>query len=89
MKNYTKQDEIIQSAFELLGKEIAVIHAKDFIIENDMVKSVAAGKGQFHYEPLIKLIKEKKPFIHVTLEDTVPENVFEAKGYLEELYTKA
>lgn len=89
LKNYTKQDEIIQSAFELLGKEIAVIHAKDFIIENDMVKSVAAGKGRFHYEPLIKLIKEKKPFIHVTLEDTVPENVFEAKGYLEELYAKA
>ena len=88
LENYTKQDEIIQSAFELLGKEIAVIHAKDFVIENDTIKSVAAGKGLFHYEPLMKLIKEKKPYIHVTLEDTNPENVFEAKGYLEEIYAK-
>lgn len=89
VENYTRQEEIIQSAFELLGKDIAVIHAKDFVIEGDTVKSVAAGKGHFHYEPLMKLIKEKKPYIHVTMENTTPENVFEAKKYLEELYAKA
>lgn len=89
VENYTKQDEIIQSAFDLLGKDIAVIHAKDFVIENHEVKSVPAGKGMFHYEPLMKLIKERKPYIHVTLEDTTPENVFEAKGYLERLYAEA
>jgi len=89
MENYNQQDEIIQSAFELLGKEIAVIHAKDFVIEDGTIKSVAAGKGMFHYEPLMKQIKEHKPYIHVTLEDTTPENVFEAKEYLEKLYAKA
>lgn len=89
LENYTRQDEIVQSAFALLEKDIAVIHAKDFVIEGDTVKSVAAGKGLFQYEPLMKQIKEKKPFIHVTMEDTTPENVFEAKKYLEEIYAKA
>ena len=86
LENYTRQEEIVQSAFELLGKEIVVIHAKDFVIEGENIQSVAAGKGLFQYQPLMKQIKEKKPFIHVTLEDTTPENVQEAKGYLEGIY---
>lgn len=89
VENYTRQDEIIQSAFDLLGKDIAVIHAKDFVIEGNAVKSVAAGTGMFHYAPLMKLIKERKPYIHVTMEDTKPENVFQAKEYLEKLYAEA
>lgn len=92
--NIKDQDEIITKAFELLGKDIAVVHCKDFIDEGKEVdlKSVAAGKGGpdgkggLNYPLLLKLIKEHKPFVHCTLENTVPENAVETREYMENLY---
>ncbi len=92
--NIKDQDEIITKAFELLGKDIAVIHCKDFIDEGKEVdlKSVAAGtggsdgKGGLNYPLLLKLIKEHKPYIHCTLENTVPENAVATREFMEKLY---
>ncbi len=89
IENYEKQDEIITEAFTLLRKEIAVIHAKDFIVEDGQVKSVISGRGMLNYDLLMKLIKEHKPHIHVLLENTKPENVFEAKEFVERKYEEA
>ncbi|MBU5468784.1 sugar phosphate isomerase/epimerase [Falcatimonas sp. MSJ-15] len=87
--NYMRQDEIITEAFELLRDEIAVVHAKDFVIENGEIKSVRAGAGQFNYDLLMQNVKKYKPYIHVTLEDTKPEDVFEAKAHVEAAYERA
>jgi len=84
--NYQAQDEIIEKAFALLGNDIAVIHAKDFRIEEDMVKSVEIGTGIFHYDVLMKQVKTRKPFIHVTLEDTKPENALQSKAFIQKMY---
>lgn len=84
--NHLKQDEIVNEAFRLFGNEIAVIHAKDFLIEEDRIISVPAGTGGFHYDVLMKQVKEHKPFIHVLLEDTKPDNAAASKEFVENHY---
>ena len=86
--NLDKQDEIIDKAFELLGDDIAVIHCKDYVIEGDEIKSIAAGTGSFNYPHLMKMIKKHKPYCHVTLENTVPENAIATRDFMEKLYAE-
>lgn len=84
--NYKNQDMIIEEAIDLLGKDMAVIHMKDFIVQDQQIKSVAAGLGQLNYQPIIKFIRNNKAMIHCTLEDTTPENAVQAKEYIQKLY---
>ena len=84
--NYTEQDSIVKQAFELYGDEIAVIHCKDFKIENDDIISIPSGTGEFHYDVLLPLIEKKKPHIHVLLENTKPENAVKTKEFMQGLY---
>lgn len=84
--NYDKQDDIIRKSFDLFGDKIVIIHAKDFIYEDGKVKQVSIGKGQFNYPLLLSLIKQKKPYIDIILEDTVPEDLDSSIKYIEEIY---
>lgn len=86
--NYKQQDEIIEQAFDLLGPDIAVVHAKDYVIENGELKSIAAGTGGMNYPLLLKKIKEHKPYVHVTLENTVPSNAVATREFMEKLYAE-
>jgi sugar phosphate isomerase/epimerase len=86
--NYRNQAEVIGEAIELLGKDIAVIHMKDFVVKDNSLISVSAGSGNLDYMPILKFIKAKKPYIHCTLEDTCPENAEAAKEYIEAMYHK-
>lgn len=87
--NYEKQDEIMDEAIELLGKDIAVLHVKDFVVENGELKSVPVGFGQFHWDRIMPYLKKEKPYMHATLEDTKPDNAVEALHYVQSLYQKA
>lgn len=87
--NYERREEIFKEAIELLGKDIAVVHIKDFVIEDGKMISVAAGIGMMDYTQIVKFIKEQKPYIHVTLENTVPENAVEARKYFQGLWDEA
>ncbi len=87
--NYEQREEIFAEAIELLGKDIAVVHIKDFIIEDGKMISVAAGTGMMDYTQIVKFIKEQKPYIHVTLENTVPENAVEARKFFQGLWDEA
>ena len=84
--NYKERDAIIAEAIELLGDDVAMIHIKDFVVENGALKSVAAGTGEMDYTQIIRFIKERKPHVHVTLEDTVPENAVAARKYIQRLW---
>lgn len=88
MDNYHQQTEVIEEAIELLGNDVAIVHMKDFVIEDNKLKSVAAGTGELNYQPIIDFIKSKKPFIHCTLEDTKPDNAILSKQYIESMYVK-
>ncbi|MBU3099027.1 MULTISPECIES: sugar phosphate isomerase/epimerase family protein [Clostridium] len=86
--NFDKQDEIIKKSFELFGDKIAIIHAKDFVYDDGKVKQVSIGSGKFNYPLLLSLIKERKPYIDIILEDTVPTDLDSSIKYIEELYKK-
>jgi len=85
--NYMEQGNIINEAFELLREEIACIHAKDFILDADgNVKSVISGEGILDYDLLMSHIRKCKPYIHVLLEETNPDNVLFARDFVQDKY---
>ncbi len=86
ISNYQNREQVIREAIEALGKDIAVVHIKDFRVENGELVSVAAGTGEMNYEEIIRFIKKEKPYIHVTLENTVPENAETARNYIQKLW---
>jgi L-ribulose-5-phosphate 3-epimerase len=86
--NYENQDEIIKEAFELLGDRMVIMHAKDFIVENDQVKSVPAGKGLLNYELILRELKSRKPYINVLMEDTQDPNIEASMKYLKDIYSR-
>ncbi len=89
ISNYRNRELIIHEAVETLGKDIAVVHIKDFIVENEELVSVAAGTGEMDYTEIIRFIKKEKPYIHATLENTVPENAEAARKYIQKLWDEA
>ena len=86
ISNYENREEIFAEAIDLLGDDIAMLHLKDFVVENGGLKSVACGTGEMNYENILRFVKEKKPFMHATLENTVPENAVSAREYIQRIY---
>ena len=72
--NFVRREEIFAETIELLGPEIAMIHLKDFTVENGALRSVGCGLGEMDYRTVLSFVKEKKPYVHATLENTRPEN---------------
>lgn len=87
--NYRKQREIVEEAIEVLGKDIAMIHIKDFIVEGEKLVSVGAGLGQMDYTAIMRFIKKQKPHIHVTLENTTPADSIQCRAHILKLYEEA
>lgn len=87
--NYQDHVEIIKEFTEILGPDIAIIHAKDFKMENGKLLSCPCGMGVMNYDYLLSYIKNHKPHIHVLLEDTQPENALQARRFMEDAYSRA
>lgn len=87
--NYERRDEIFNEAMELLCDDIAVVHIKDFVVSGNELVSVAAGDGEMNYDEIMRFIKREKPFIHVSLENTTPENRMRSKALIEKAYANA
>ncbi|MCD7883475.1 MAG: sugar phosphate isomerase/epimerase [Lachnospiraceae bacterium] len=86
ISNYQNSDEIFAETIELLGEDVAVMHLKDYRVEGNQLISTAAGTGQMDYSRIIRFIKERKPYIHATLEDTVPANAVQAREHIQQLW---
>lgn len=84
--NYKDQIAIVDEAIDVLGKDVAMVHLKDFVVEDGALKSVGAGLGEMDYTSVIKFMKSRKPFIHATLENTTPENNVQVKNFIQNLY---
>ncbi|MCM1025550.1 MAG: sugar phosphate isomerase/epimerase [Roseburia sp.] len=82
MANYQDRDAVFREAIELLGPDIAMVHLKDFRVENGKMISVGCGQGIMDYTEILRFMKTRKPYIHATLEDTKPENNQQAKEYI-------
>lgn len=86
--NYQSYEDMVSEFTELLGPDIAAIHAKDFRIEDGKMYTCPCGMGQMDYTSLMTYIKKHKPYIHVLLENTAPENAVQARKCLEEVYSR-
>lgn len=87
--DYQKQDDMIRQAFELFGDRIVAIHAKEFIMESGKKTVIdTIGKGLLNYELLLKIIKERKPYINVSMESTRPETMDESIRFIKDLYQR-
>ncbi len=88
-ENYEERDSVIREAIEVLGPDVAVVHLKDCAMRDGKLVSMGCGQGEMDYKPILKFMKEHKPFIHATLEDTKPENNQRAKHYITRMYQDA
>jgi len=70
---------ILDEAFELLGSDIVLAHAKDLASDSEDPEFVAAGKGILDYDNYLKHLKASKYdgalIIHGLSEEQVPESV--------------
>ena len=87
ISNYEKREEIFKETIEALGDDIAVVHLKDFVVEDGKLVSVGCGKGEMNYEQILSFIKNRKPYIHATLENTTPETAVFSKEHILNIYS--
>ena len=81
-ENHARQDDIIREAFDLLGDRIAILHAKDFVVETGGIRAVLAGQGRLNYGLLMELARARRPDIDVLMEDTEPATVDQGVRFL-------
>ncbi len=77
--NYTRQDQIINDAFDLFADKIVAVHAKDFVVEDNQMKKVIHGEGILNYELIFKRLKEHNPDIPIISEEIDDEKAL--KGF--------
>ena len=84
--NAEERDRIIGDAIDKLGEHVAVVHIKDFIRGEDDLRAVAAGTGEMDYTRILRFMKERKPYIQATLENTTNENAVASREFLQRKY---
>lgn len=85
-ENCERQEAVVQDAIDKLGNDVAVVHLKDFVREGNELRSIAAGTGEMRYEPILRFLKARKPYLQATLENTTNENAAAAREFLEKCY---
>jgi sugar phosphate isomerase/epimerase len=88
LNNHENQEEVFKEAVDLLGDRIVAMHAKDYQVVGEDLKTVPVGTGLMNYESVLKLIKPKKPFINILLEDHKEQYMDAARDYLTEIYNR-
>lgn len=81
-ENHHDQDRIIQESFEYFGEKILILHAKDFMIEKEQLRTLPAGRGMLNYKLIARLLKEQKPYINILLEDTTPSDAPQSMAFI-------
>lgn len=84
--NMEDRDYIFADTIDKLADRIAVVHLKDFVPEGNELKSIAAGTGLMNYDRVLKFMKERKPFIQATLENTSNENAVASREFIQQRY---
>ena len=82
IETYKNQEEIFQEAMDLFGDRVAIVHAKDFVIEENQLVPAAVGKGLLNYDYILNVLKNKKPYINLLLEETKEPYIDESIEFL-------
>ncbi len=86
--NYGERMAVIEEAIDLLGEDVAVMHLKDCALQDGKLRAMGCGLGEMDYTAILKFMKERKPFIHATLENTKPENNQQVKEFILRKYAE-
>lgn len=81
--NFHQQDSIIKEAFELLGDRVVACHAKDRMIIDGEIETVAPGKGDLNYDLYLELAEKYKPHVDIIMEKATPDEMLECKFFVE------
>lgn len=84
--NYTQLDDMIKNAFSLYGERIAVLHLKDYTVNNGEISIVPLGQGLLNIPLLLGLVCEQKPGINIILEEMDFAHAKQNLMYLRENY---
>jgi L-ribulose-5-phosphate 3-epimerase len=85
LDNHHEQERIIGESLELFGDRIAVIHAKDFVVDNGQFKCVSAGLGKLRHDLVMKFAVTQKPGISILLEDTNVQAAQDSRQFLQQV----
>lgn len=88
ISNYENVKKIVEESFTLFGEKIIMIHAKDFIIENNQIKTVPLGRGLMDYEHLLTVVHKHKPSIDIIIEELSGAALEESHQFLKGLVNK-
>lgn len=85
-ENFHAQTKVVPEALELLGDDIAVVHAKDSVLSEGKLKTVPAGRGQIDFAPVLKFVRAQRRFIPVLLEEADESVAPDCTRYLENIF---
>ena len=85
--NLARRTYVLDEALTLLLPDTAVLHLKDYVIQDGRMKPVAVGMGLMDYAPFIQKVAGDKPYLHITLENTTPRNAERAGQDVRKLWT--
>lgn len=77
-------DQVLEEAFDILGKDIVLAHAKDLSFDGN-VAFVAAGKGILNFKYYVELLKESGYDGALVMHGLSEAQVPESKKFLEEI----
>ena len=84
--NFHNQKNIIEKSFELFADKIAIIHLKDFKVENNIFKIVPIGEGSFDIDTLMKCIKKYNLEVDILLENSTIESAKKCIHFVKNSY---
>lgn len=84
--NFHNQKEIIEKSFKLFADKIAIIHLKDFKVEDGIFKVVPIGQGDFDIATLMKCIKKYNLNVDILLENSSIETAKECINFTKNSY---
>jgi sugar phosphate isomerase/epimerase len=85
VENHHRQEEIIRESCQALGARIAVVHAKDYVMEASGMRTVPAGRGQLNYPAVLGWLAKHKPMVNILLEEANESTAAACMRHLREI----
>jgi sugar phosphate isomerase/epimerase len=85
-ENLDRREQIFGEMIDKLADRIDVVHIKDYIPANGDLKSVAACTGEMDYTTILRFIKQRKPWLQATLENTTNDNAVWSREQIQNLF---
>lgn len=83
--NFDRREQVIGEAIDLLSDDIMILHMKDYVPDGSKYQACACGLGVMDYTEVLRFAKHRKPFVQMTMENTLPDNAQAARLHLEQL----